>query len=403
MPDKLLFRLECNGYPVPDYKPEVWLDRGRVVLDSDNHPVKAWANIPLTLASNADPWLLGYMRRVDTRITPKDLRARMPLQVKDKKSNSKPLGSLSPLGMQMTRFRISATCPAWNVREGSNAIEEYVKDRLSEEGLAANSTEELTGLSLWQQAECKKPNKGQYLERAGGRALSANERKRRDDIETRRLDELRPQTGTDEENEVKVVQPTQYKRGSRESTSGPSTSLEVARRKRDYADIADPEEPEASQAPKRRNLGANANELAEDFFSQISEPGQTTPSASYHLGNPLNQPDVPLYQGKGWESQEQHPIRRPHPLADSTTHAVLERFIPNLGSQGGFSMTSQPATQRKQIRASYTESEGGEGLPSPKRRSMASVVEREERPLRYLPARSPRELVPHLSRLPRLP
>lgn len=65
MPDKLLFRLECNGYPVPDYRPGLWYDQGRLVLDLDNNPVKKWKNIPLTLSSNADPWLLENIRRED--------------------------------------------------------------------------------------------------------------------------------------------------------------------------------------------------------------------------------------------------------------------------------------------------------------------------------------------------
>lgn len=42
IPGKLLFRLECKGYPLPEYPPGLWNDRGRVVLDIDNNPVKKW-------------------------------------------------------------------------------------------------------------------------------------------------------------------------------------------------------------------------------------------------------------------------------------------------------------------------------------------------------------------------
>lgn len=102
----------------------------------------------------------------------------------------KPLGTLSALGMQINRFRMSAACPAWNEREGSDSLRNYVKGLLSPEGLMASSTQELSGLSRWQQAECKKPNKGLYPERAGKRALSVDEPKRRNEAETKRLKEL---------------------------------------------------------------------------------------------------------------------------------------------------------------------------------------------------------------------
>ncbi|MCJ1424585.1 hypothetical protein MMC29_002473 [Sticta canariensis] len=201
MPGKLLFRLECNGYLVPEYTPGVWYDRGRVVLDIDNNPVKKRKNIPLTLASNADPWLLENIRREDTRITYEDLRARMPLQ--------------------MNRFRMSAACPAWNEREGSDTLRNYVKDLLSPEGLMANSTQELRGLSRWQQAECKKPNKGIYPERAGKRALPVDERERRNEAETKRLKELCPWPNNEEPHEVEV-QPARRKRDSRALRIAPS-------------------------------------------------------------------------------------------------------------------------------------------------------------------------------------
>lgn len=78
--------------------------------------------------------------------------------------------------MQMTRFRMNAACPAWNDREGSDSIRDYIKRLLSPEGLRANSTEELHGLSKEQQAESKKPIKGLFPNRAGGRGLSTQER-----------------------------------------------------------------------------------------------------------------------------------------------------------------------------------------------------------------------------------
>lgn len=412
MPGKLLFRLECKNYPVPEYKPDIWFDRGRVVLDMDNNPIKMWANIPLTLASNADPWLLENIRREDRRITQKDLRARMPLRILDKKGKSKPLGTLSALGMQMTRFRMSAGCPAWTEREGSDTIRDYVKGLLSDEGLAANSTEELTGLSAWQQAECRKPNKGLYPERAGDRALSTNERKRRDEAESNRLQALRPQQEIEEQCKVKVVQPAKRKRDSRAPTAVPTTVsasslsplgnpnsvVQAIGQKRSHADIADPEAEEAVPLPKRRNLGAIpklTNLPLENHVSRVSQRRSTsTPSTGRCRSVDSNQIRVPLDQGGELEGEEQkHKSSTPASQVGSTAIALLQSGIPN-----SFSL-SRPATQRKRSRANFTDSDTEQGLPSPKRRNIQGNVGLGERPVQSLPTRYSGRLVPHLPRL----
>lgn len=408
MPGKLLFRLECKNYPVPEYKPDIWFDRGRVVLDIDNNPIKMWANIPLTLASNADPWLLENIRREDRRITQKDLRSRMPLRILDKKGKSKPLGTLSALGMQMTRFRMSAACPAWTEREGSDTIRDYVKGLLSDEGLVANSTEELTGLSAWQQAECRKPNKGLYPERAGDRALSTNERKRRDEAESNRLQALRPQQEIEEQSKVKVVQPAKRTRDSRAPTAVPTTVsasslsplgnpnsvVQTIGQKRSHADIADPEAEEAVPPLKRRNLGAIpklTNLPLENHVSRVSQRRSTsTPSTGRRRRVDSNQICVPLDQVGELEGEEQkHKSSTPASQVGSTAIALLQSGIPNSFSP------SRPANQRKRSRANFTDSDTEQGLPSPKRRNIQGNVGLGERPMQSLPTRSSGRSVPH--------
>ena len=49
----------------------------KVVLDHDNHPVRDFEDIPATLSSEAEGWLLEAISRIDRRITKVDLRARM--------------------------------------------------------------------------------------------------------------------------------------------------------------------------------------------------------------------------------------------------------------------------------------------------------------------------------------
>lgn len=273
MPGKLLFRLECKDYPIPAYQPEVWFDKGRVVLDGDNNPLKKWTNIPLTLASNADAWLMENIRREDTRITLKDFRARMPRHVQTKNGSSKPLGGLSALGMRMSRFRLGAACPAWNEREGSDAIQAYVKGLLSAEGLAANSTEELSGLTQWQQAECQKSNKGLYPERAGDRALSQEERKRRNETEAARLATLNPQRA-----DVKAVESDQQQVYT-DDQPPPAQILitqpnaHVNKHKRSHAVTSGSDDEQLDPSPKRRNVqGSSSAAISTQSFSQLGYP-----------------------------------------------------------------------------------------------------------------------------------
>lgn len=421
MPGKLLFRLERKDYPVPGYKPAIWFDRGRVVLDTDNNPLKLGANLPLTLASNADPWLLETLRREDTRITLKDLRARMPSQVQDKEGNLKPLGTLSALGMQLSRFRMSVACPAWNEREGSDNIRDYVKGLLSDEGLATNSTEELTGLSTWQQAKSKKLNKGLYLERAGNRALPANERKRRDKDETKRLKELRPSweierrleermvpakckqnsraprkapTASSERNQQLLAQPETFMKAPSHSSLGSSNPVvQAIPKKRGYADAADPED---SPSPKRRNVGVNpilTNLIVKIVPLPLPRPGHTSISSlSPRRGETQNELDGLLYEGE--RSNPSGSI--PAPRAGVTATALLQRSIPKSISWDDTLKTGQRVIQRKRSRSVSTELEVEQELPSPKRRNVQGVVGLKRRPMQPLRTRSSRNLVPRL-------
>ena len=135
MPDQLLFRFECRGYPVPTYPVPNMCHQGRIVLDAFNNPVKDYSNIPKTLSSLAEGYLMEQLIRSDTRINHVDLLARMPF-------NCNSL-SLSAVAMRISRFRHKHYLPPWKAREGSNYLKSYVQSLLSEEGFRKNSVEEL--------------------------------------------------------------------------------------------------------------------------------------------------------------------------------------------------------------------------------------------------------------------
>lgn len=194
MPHKLLFRLECKGFPVPTYYVENMMHNGRVVLDGDNHPVKDYCNIPKTLASNADAYLLEAIGRMDTRITQIDFRARMPL-TRLTGNGAKALGGLSTIGQRMRRFRVKNAIPPWKGRENSENFKDYVRKLLSPEGVLNNSTEELDGLTRVQEDEVFHLLKGQHLVRAGSRALTPGTRRERHEADEQRTARLRAAAG----------------------------------------------------------------------------------------------------------------------------------------------------------------------------------------------------------------
>lgn len=186
MPHKLLFRFECKNFPVPDYDVGIMMHQGRVVLDSENCPVKDYHDIPKTLSSNTDAYLIENISRLDTRIARSDFLARMP-KTRETRKGPKPLGGLSFIGQRLRRFRVKNAIVSWKGREDSSQFKEYVEGLLSEEALRNNSTEELGCLSKLQQEEVFMLLRGKHLSRAGKNALTQEERKKRAEVHEKKI------------------------------------------------------------------------------------------------------------------------------------------------------------------------------------------------------------------------
>ena len=205
MENGLLFRLECKNYPVPTYSVGSWIHNDQIVLDADNHPVRNFRNLPATISSKVEPWLMEMWIRQDTRITHRDLRARMPTAEGTAPGSIKSLISLSAVAMRLTRFREREGIPAWKNREGSDKRKDYIMNTLSEDGLQKNSTKELDGLTKLQQEQCRRANKGKFQSRAGARAISSEQREKREAADMRRMARLQAEeTG---HNSAGFIQP----------------------------------------------------------------------------------------------------------------------------------------------------------------------------------------------------
>lgn len=158
----------------------------RVVLDNDNRPIKDYRDIPKTLSSNMEAYLMENISRLDSRITRLDFLARMP-KTRGTTKGPRPLPGPGFLAQRIRRFRVKNAIVSWKGRDFNSRFVEYIKGLLSEEGLRNNSTEELGCLSELQQEEIFELDRGKFLARAGKNALTSEERNKRAKAHERRI------------------------------------------------------------------------------------------------------------------------------------------------------------------------------------------------------------------------
>lgn len=77
IPPDVLYKFANTGRQTPTYRVSWMFDEGRVVLDLNNHPVKDYGDIPLTLSSQVEGSLMEIILRLDPRIKNMDLWARL--------------------------------------------------------------------------------------------------------------------------------------------------------------------------------------------------------------------------------------------------------------------------------------------------------------------------------------
>ena len=183
--------MESDSKP-PDYIPPSWYYHGRIVLDPNNNPVRKWKEIPLVLSSEYEGFDMETIRRLNTNITLRDFRARMPRFItKGTSPTLLDVYGTSTIGMRITRFRSFACCLAWTDRDSSDEMKKYVDTVLPPACKAANSTEGFRDLTGWEVEKTKEPKKGKFLSRAGHRALDPDERQARWEADERRIAKLK--------------------------------------------------------------------------------------------------------------------------------------------------------------------------------------------------------------------
>lgn len=247
--NNVLHRFERKGYPIPEYRPEVWYDgRGRIVLDPDNHPILKYKVLPATLSSELSGRDMEAMKRLDLRLSRKDFRARMPRTIikKDKGRNrvEKPIYTLSAIGMRTTRFRKEKGLVSWTKREGSDSIRSYMLERMPQANILANSTQGMPAPTFFEQKDSRTSNRGKHLARAGRRALPDETRREKAQRENERLQRLH-------EDHLETIKKTGgLKRKREEGGLEDEKDMETAKRMREDIALPASESTSALSLPK---------------------------------------------------------------------------------------------------------------------------------------------------------
>lgn len=161
----ILKRFVRGDYLGSSYEPAVLTDRGCVVIDQDNHAVKAWSELPLCISSKVPGWKMEAWRRMNPKISILDFAARMVKM-------DKPLDSArNKLSMRMQRFRLKGACITWVEREGCQAIKNYMTNLIGPACVAANSIEAFgRDLTEAEMAQATRANKGRFPQRSRHKA-----------------------------------------------------------------------------------------------------------------------------------------------------------------------------------------------------------------------------------------
>ena len=173
---------------------------GLLMLDPDDNPINDWPGLPRCFSSQLEGARMEALRRIYPMTIP-DFRARMPRNIKNKGGATRSLFGLSTFNHRLLRFRRDYECPAWVTREKEHGLKKFTLERLAAEGSPSAgspslTTEGLTPPSKYEKERRKLENAGKNPEKAGGRAITEEEREARAKKAARRLQRLEKQEPT---------------------------------------------------------------------------------------------------------------------------------------------------------------------------------------------------------------
>ena len=160
---------------------------GKIVIGSDDLPVKDYRNMPDTISTAIEGFRLEAIERQDVRIKHQDFRSRMVPHSINKVGDVIEPPSDNTLSARMRRFRTLACLYCWGVdRDGSVLDKDFVEKKLPRTCKLANSTKGFRDLYKHELVERELLTFGKCLSRAGGRGVpKATRSKRREDLQAK--------------------------------------------------------------------------------------------------------------------------------------------------------------------------------------------------------------------------
>lgn len=164
LPD-ILFQYNKLDHRNPDYEPENRIDPKTGLEQRDprtGRVLRKFRNIPETLSSKVEGWLLEAIMREDDRITLKDIFAYIP------EGPEKPKDEHA-LQMRTKRFREEYRLRSWCSRAGSSWWEEQIEQEMTPEQKAQNTTRGLRRFTSAELRAIRLKRRGTCPQRAGTR------------------------------------------------------------------------------------------------------------------------------------------------------------------------------------------------------------------------------------------
>lgn len=103
-------------YDIATHVPELWFDGGRLIIDRDNHPVKKHHEIPVTLSSQVEGWLLESIWRENHHLNRVDFWARLPDNYKQRNGQWREIYGITNIGNKRLYFRDKNGLTSWEER-----------------------------------------------------------------------------------------------------------------------------------------------------------------------------------------------------------------------------------------------------------------------------------------------
>ena len=325
----------------------ILMDRDRVVIDPDNHEIRDFPELPKVLSSEMNGQDIEYYLRKNMQFGNGemgyiDLRgiyscsrasfanndtstARMPSTfVKGKKAKVYDAPKPNALSMRASRFRWSAPCLAWTIRDASDRLEDYVLSVLPPECILENSTEAFgRSFTKAEQAEAKEASKGKF----------GNRRRKHKRVAEAEAEEVEVVDPDDEEFETDGEEDyldSLFSDGEiDEAGDGDSISAGPLRKRKSSLSL-DSDDGDAYRIIKRRDTKATSIEFEDAGFPNVK---RTLGIVDIEAEKKIFDPTIGNKRGRGQSSPESEGEDLSHHVSKRGRRDVDERRKGNADTQ----------------------------------------------------------------------